>query len=1247
MKTHSILTFVVLFTNTALVSMSAVAADPLSLARTGDAVSAWKDNHTDYSLDEAHPGRIILGGFLQWSEPIYRFLVPAPVIASGICELQKVEVLTAGSGDNTWLEVGGVVNGQLSASGLTTLEVPLATAMAAMTTTDSKTYSIDLVVDVTDLGAQYKLDQITLRLTYSGYGSSIANCLVCYGAAQTMDTFNQTLLPISVASMPRKDIVANCLGTMRSLLMPSWTDVLPAPVPELLEVLELKHDLDPLTDFTQWLQFEPYINTYVMDMPTTCSTASASLRSLGEVWRNYIQNPGQVCGGSLNASVDQSIDSVNTLLNQVQHTILYAWQRKDDATVGQDAKLILATFGDLERLDSSGGINYASFLPSLAKTLTLMKFANLTLNSVNPPNGLLIAVAPADKCGGRDGMTPFQRGFDRTTTVTLSAPPVVGSSAFAKWQQDGSDWLSTPTVTVVMDRDHILTAVYSNPPDPGAPCVQITFPTTAARWTNANSHITLRGTASGNVVSVTWSNAAIHAMGLCTGTTNWSCNFDLVPGDNPIRVTAVDNVARSGSATMTVTYQTNSVEIDLGQSISGQLFSGTSYPIGNPGTVIDIGYDTYSTRQSQRALLQFDLSAMPPGATINSADLRCYLSIHVPTSGPACNASVYRVLDPWSQSSVNWANQPRHGEPVTTAPLGPKTGTWYAWDVTTLFAGWYGGTYSNNGTMMIASIESGPTESDWEFPSSTGTPNPKLHVVYTPYQPNVLIAITNPTATGFVVTTAPSLSLSGMASDKYGVSAVAWKNATSGQSGNAVGTTKWSATVPLVAGTNYITISATGVAGNSGSDGLTALLTTPPLAPTNVVATALTPSEALLTWNASQGPMGIQGYHIYRNQQLVGTTPYLQFSDTNIAENTVYCYTVDAYDLLTNISPQSAASCCGYWVPAITVTPASQDFGSIQVCTTADRSFIVQNTGGGTLSGSAIVSPPFSIVSGSRYNLTTNQTATVTVRYCPTSPGTNSQDVSFTGRGGAMRQVSGSAYDSTPIFTTTNPLPDGTVGVPYNLALQGAAGAPPYTFYQSTGNMPPGLDLGFYTGGLTGIPSAPGQYEFSLRLMDTLLSYSFTNFSLTIHPALPQFSGMGWSNGMFSFTLYGIPTWTYWIQASTNLTSWSAIYSITLSSNTVRFTDTSSIGLSARYYKALPFASTNATPHPADLNADYAISLSEFGEYANAYVTRGTWPIPPWPIPSSYLTNAQQIWQSNGYHMEPSLSPPDCWVPGK
>ena len=98
--------------------------------------------------------------------------------------------------------------------------------------------------------------------------------------------------------------------------------------------------------------------------------------------------------------------------------------------------------------------------------------------------------------------------------------------------------------------------------------------------------------------------------------------------------------------------------------------------------------------------------------------------------------------------------------------------------------------------------------------------------------------------------------------------------------------------------------------------------------------------------------------------------------------------------------------------PQIAVTPSSQNFGSIPVGTTADRAFSVQNAAGGTLSGSASVPAPYSIVSGGSYSLGSGASQTVIVRYSPTSAGTHNQTVTFTGGGGTIASVTGLATDS-------------------------------------------------------------------------------------------------------------------------------------------------------------------------------------------------------------------------------------------
>lgn len=85
--------------------------------------------------------------------------------------------------------------------------------------------------------------------------------------------------------------------------------------------------------------------------------------------------------------------------------------------------------------------------------------------------------------------------------------------------------------------------------------------------------------------------------------------------------------------------------------------------------------------------------------------------------------------------------------------------------------------------------------------------------------------------------------------------------------------------------------------------------TTPPTAPQNVVVSSPNSYEAVLTWNASTDNVGVAGYNVYRNGTLltqgVTTTTY---TDSSLAPNTTYSYTVVGYDAAGNASPQSAAA---------------------------------------------------------------------------------------------------------------------------------------------------------------------------------------------------------------------------------------------------------------------------------------------------------------------------------------------------
>ncbi len=71
--------------------------------------------------------------------------------------------------------------------------------------------------------------------------------------------------------------------------------------------------------------------------------------------------------------------------------------------------------------------------------------------------------------------------------------------------------------------------------------------------------------------------------------------------------------------------------------------------------------------------------------------------------------------------------------------------------------------------------------------------------------------------------------------------------------------------------------------------------TTPPSAPTNLVAVAVSSSQINLTWSAATDPQsGIKLYQIERNGQVISTTTTLSFGDSGLTPNTSYTYIVIA-----------------------------------------------------------------------------------------------------------------------------------------------------------------------------------------------------------------------------------------------------------------------------------------------------------------------------------------------------------------
>ena len=90
---------------------------------------------------------------------------------------------------------------------------------------------------------------------------------------------------------------------------------------------------------------------------------------------------------------------------------------------------------------------------------------------------------------------------------------------------------------------------------------------------------------------------------------------------------------------------------------------------------------------------------------------------------------------------------------------------------------------------------------------------------------------------------------------------------------------------------------------------------TPPPTPTGLEATSVASTRVALSWSPSSG--SVAGYTVYRDGSSIGTTrpDTTTFVDENVTRVTTYTYSVDAFDLANDRSPQSA--------PLTVTTPAA------------------------------------------------------------------------------------------------------------------------------------------------------------------------------------------------------------------------------------------------------------------------------------------------------------------------------------
>lgn len=91
------------------------------------------------------------------------------------------------------------------------------------------------------------------------------------------------------------------------------------------------------------------------------------------------------------------------------------------------------------------------------------------------------------------------------------------------------------------------------------------------------------------------------------------------------------------------------------------------------------------------------------------------------------------------------------------------------------------------------------------------------------------------------------------------------------------------------------------------------------------------------------------------------------------------------------------------------------------------------------------------------------------------------------------------ACQSVALTVTTEVLSPATIGFEYAAQLEAEGGTPPYAWSLGSGDVPPGLTLDA-EGGLSGMPTEPGDYVFGATVTDDGQAEATREFSLTVHP---------------------------------------------------------------------------------------------------------------------------------------------------
>ena len=243
-----------------------------------------------------------------------------------------------------------------------------------------------------------------------------------------------------------------------------------------------------------------------------------------------------------------------------------------------------------------------------------------------------------------------------------------------------------------------------------------------------------------------------------------------------------------------------------------------------------------------------------------------------------------------------------------------------------------------------------------------------------------------------------------------------------------------------------------------------------------------------------------------------GASQTVSFRLAGLTAGTRYNVAVSAVDAAGNESACSVvASAVARADFAVTPT-GTVNFGTVNLGNSVDKTFTISSTGGSSLSGSATVGSPFTVMSGSPFALAASGASqVVTVRFTPAQPTTVSSTLTFTVGADTISVVAtgsgaGAADSTPPSVTITSPTSASTfTATTPSLTLQGTAsdnvGVTQVTWANSRGGNGVASGTGSWTA--AGIALQLGSNTLTVTARDAAGNASTAMLNVTFSDTVP------------------------------------------------------------------------------------------------------------------------------------------------